>query len=224
MAYKSKFYNPDLINNNYYHLYNRGVAKQDIFKDAYDYRRLLMNFSYYLDDNLKSKLSIAKKDQNFRSYLQEMPSKPLLEIVSYCLMPNHFHLLVKQIADNGITTFIRRALNSYTRYYNIRHDRIGPMFQGSFRAVDVKSNEQLIHLSRYIHLNPFVGNLCRKLDDFTWSSYKDFLTNKKTRLSNPHLIIETIGSSRRYQDFVEDHSDYARKMHNILKLTIDLEE
>lgn len=95
-------------------------------------------------------------------------------------MPNHFHLLLQQIRDGGITEFISKLTNSYTRYFNIRNKRIGPLFQGEFKAVHVETDEQLIHLSRYIHLNPIVSYITKKLESYQWFSYLEYLGRAKT--------------------------------------------
>lgn len=89
--------------------------------------------------------------------MQSLPQH--LEIISYCLMPNHFHLLVKQVIDHGIVKCLNNFSNSYTRYFNIRHDRVGPLFQGRFKAVRIETDEQLLQVSRYIHLNPVASSL-----------------------------------------------------------------
>ena len=102
----------------------------------------------------------------------------IVDIGAYCLMPNHFHILLQQLQDNGISTFVRKLLNSYTRYFNTKNERIGPLFQGQFKAVRVESDEQLLHLTRYIHLNPLVGYVVKDLRNFEWSSYLDYIKNK----------------------------------------------
>jgi putative transposase len=127
-------------------------------------------------------------------------------------MPNHFHLLVRQCRDRGISTFAQRALNSYTRYFNIKYDRVGPLFQGKLKKVLVDDDGQLLHLSRYIHLNPYVDQLINKPGKYVWSSYKFYLTNQKNRLCEPKLILEMIGSNLDYKKFVEDYADYAKSL------------
>src|SRR3989344_6077012 len=138
------------INNHFYHIYNRGSEKRPIFENQRDYQRFLKTLIYYQIEGPKPRfskfpsLAITKLDEN----------RKLVEILAYCLMPNHFHLLLKQVRDKGITEFLSNLSNSYTKYYNTKYNRVGHLFQSEFKAVIMESNEQLLHVSRYIHLNP----------------------------------------------------------------------
>ena len=140
--------------NSFYHVYNRGVAKAPIFVDHADYHRLLETMSFYIDDKHPAKLSTMRKTPDTLPSLTTPIVDPLTKIHSYCLMPNHFHLLVEQIREGGISRFMRRFLLSYTRYFNTRHDRVGPLFQGMFRFVHIENDEQFLHLGTVAnHLN-----------------------------------------------------------------------
>ena len=198
-------------NGQIYHLFNRGVAKQPIFRDAHDYQRLLNTFAYYLEANPAQKIS-EKSKRDLNQIITSPVKKPLVQILAYCLMPNHFHLLVKQLKNHGITIFAKRALNSYTRYFNVRHDRVGTIFQGKLKKVLVDNDSQLLHLSRYLHLNPYIDGLINKPSKYSWSSYQSYLTNQKNRLCAPKLILEMIGSNLDYKKFVEDYADYAKSL------------
>ena len=208
------------VNQSYYHLYNRGVAKQKIFSEMNDCLRLLKTFGFYLDDAHKTKLSeISKKE--FKIINLTEPKKPLVEIICFCLMPNHFHLLIKQLIDNGISTFIRRSLDSYTRYYNRKHDRVGPLFQGRFKSVPVESDEYILHLSRYIHLNPFSNKLAAEADEYPWSSYNNYLRNQRTRICHPKFLLDLLGSTKEYHKITEDYKEYTQSLEEINKLLIE---
>jgi len=211
---------PTFINQSIYHLYNRGVAKQPIFADERDYQRLLTTFSFYLEGQPPSKLSTVVL-QDLKKILGSAASHPIIEILGYCLMPNHFHLLVRQVEEGGISTFMRRALDSYTRYYNTRHNRVGSIFQGKFKAVLVENDEQLIHLSRYIHLNPFVENLIDAPESYRWSSYQCYLSGRSSRICSPDFIVELVGSAAEYREFVTDYAGYAQSIARIKKALID---
>ena len=210
----------NFVNQNYYHLYNRGVAKQKIFSEANDYIHLLKALGFYLDDTRKTKLSEISKEE-FKIINITEPKKPLVEILCFCLMPNHFHLLIKQLMDNGISTFVRRSLDSYTRYYNRKHDRVGPLFQGRFKSVPVESEEYILHLSRYIHLNPFSNKLIAEAKEYPWSSYKYYLRNQRIRICHPKFLIDLIGSTQEYHKFIEDYKEYTQSLEEINKLLID---
>ena len=141
-------------------------------------------------------------------------------------MPNHFHLLLKQATNTGISRFVSKFCDSYSKYFNIKHDRVGPLFQGPFKAVRVESEKQLIHLSRYIHLNPIASFLIKEseLDSYPWSSLPEYLAPLGNTLSNPRFIGELFKSPSKYRDFVHNHIDYAQKLEHIKHLAFDAEE
>lgn len=132
--------------------------------------------------------------------------KALVKILVFCLMPNHFHLILQQLEDGGISEFIRRMLDSYTRYFNTKNDRVGSLFQGKFKAKIVETDEYLLHLSKYIHRNPLkLTGWKNRLSEYTFSSYTEYL--KKER-NFPFCDISTIkdyfnGKVNSYQNFVE---------------------
>ena len=215
------FIRPEFVNDHVYHIYNRGVAKQVIFHDNQDFNHFLSTLSFYIEKKPKTKFSMIPPKERAR-ILTEKPKTPLVEILTYCLMPNHFHLAIKQLADGGITSFLKHSLNSYSRAYNTRYNRIGTIFQGRSSAVLVENDEQLLHLSRYQHLNPFVAKIVSKPSDYVWSSYKvNYLDNKSCRVCHPDFILSLAGSPTRYQDFVEDYASYAQDLAYIKKVLID---
>ena len=156
-----------LVSGEYYHVFNRGVAKQNVFSSDSDYRQAILSLDYYQYSNLPMKLSRYKQltlegQREVKSKIEDLDSK-LVQVVAFVLMPNHWHFLLKQIADEGVSQFIGQFCNSYTRYYNTRHSRVGHVFQGTFKSVHIESQEQLIHLSRYIHLNPYAASIIKSL-------------------------------------------------------------
>ncbi len=136
-------------------------------------------------------------------------------------MPNHFHLLVKQLEESGISNLIRKTIDSYTRYFNTKYERVGPLFQGPFKAVWVESTDQLVHLSRYIHLNPIVGDLVDDLKEYKWSSYLNYIHLTKNELCNTEEILQLFPQTNSYKQFVLDRIDYAKKLEEIKHLTIE---
>ncbi len=214
---------PNFETGHAYHAYNRGVAKQPLYDDGVDYRLMLEALSFYLDGSPATSLTAARKLDGFQKFLIAPATRPLVEVFAFCLMPNHFHLVLRQLQDGGISTYLRRALNSFTRAYNTRHHRVGTMFQGTFRAVAVESDEQLLHLTRYVHLNPFVARLS-DTPSYPWSSYGSYLSGTKTRFVNPSLPLQLAGGQEAYKDFVIDYADYARSIAEYKKLLIDEED
>lgn len=193
----------------FYHVYNRGVAKGDIFVDERDYEHFLTTLSFYLDDE-NTRLAVALRNKDTVP-LKDQPAKnPLAVSHCYCLMPNHFHLLLEEVAVGGISRLLRRALISYTRYFNTRHHRVGPLFQGNFRFVQLAKDEQFLHVTRYIHLNPYVARMISDPEAYQWSSYRHYMSTTITRLCNPTLALQLAGSPEDYQKFLTDFAGYAR--------------
>lgn len=208
------------ITDNYYHLFNRGVEKRIVFSDNQDYQRFLFTLYYYQFTGPKPKLSTYKRyhTQNFN----ENPK--IVEVICYCLMPNHFHLLLKQIKDGGIQEFIRKAINSYTKYYNMRHHRVGHLFQGIFKAVPIENDEQLLHVSRYIHLNPYVSGITTNLEIYRYSSYPAFIGQANDSLCVKEPILDFFKSGSEYKAFVNDHASYAQEIEQLKHCLIDSED
>lgn len=206
-----------LVNDSFYHIYNRGVEKRTIFLDDRDYQRFLQTLYYYQYEGPKP--SFSDKD---RFKINDFSHNPkIIELICYCLMPNHFHLLVKQLKDNGISEFIGKVTNSYTKYFNTKHKRVGPLLQGAFKTVLVENDFQFMHLSRYIHLNPYVDKLVENLELYQYSSYPQFIGLTSDRLSVPQPILSQFKNRKDYKEFIEGHADYARELARIKHLLIE---
>jgi len=214
-------------NDQIYHLINRGVAQQPIFKSQKDYHRALAVMEYYRHANPSLRYShlvrLPQKIKALRLDLLEKKKDFLVEIIAFCLMPNHIHLLVKQLKKQGITTFMGNFQNSYARYFNTKYDRVGPLFQMVFKAVRIETDEQLLHVSRYIHLNPVSSYLIEvnKLTDYSWSSFPNYLGKKQFEFVNSKPILEHFSSKKDYKKFVFDQADYQMELQNIKHLTLE---
>lgn len=196
-------------NGQFYHVFNRGVEKRTTFIDKRDYDRFVDSLNYYRARDQHVRFSFRGR---MRIDDKDLLSGPLFaELVCYCLMPNHFHLLLKQVTDNGITTFLSKLSNSYTKYFNTRHKRVGPLFQGSFKAVRIESDEQLLHVSRYIHLNPLIDYLSKDIRTYRYSSYLEYLGINKG-FCHKNYIIDSFLSGEVYEKFVLDQEDYGRSI------------
>lgn len=204
----------------FYHLYNRGLSRQDIFTQGRDYSQFIKTIFYYQIQNPKPKFSLYRQSKTFPIDT----SKKIVDIISYCLMPNHFHLLVKQLQDGGISEFMRKFIHSYTKYRNVKYNQQGPIFQGIFKAVLIEKDEQLIHLSRYIHLNPLVSLLAKDLSLYPWSSYKTFIGLEDRPAIAKEEILSFFKSPDDYKQFVLDQADYGTTLKILKHNTIDIDE
>lgn len=196
--------NPPFVTDSYYHIYNRGVEKRNIFIGKRDYQQFLSAMDFYRKTPLPSKFSDFKRGMEKSKKIENQID--LVQILSYCLMPNHFHFLLKQNADRGITHFLRKFANSYTRYFNTRYDRIGPLFQGTFKAKLIENDEYLLQVSKYIHRNPLKlsGD---NLRSYPYSSYEFYLSKEKHPFCNTEFILSYFSKTNPnlgYQSFVEE--------------------
>ncbi len=217
----------------YYHIYNRGVEKRTIFLDQQDRAVFLSYLKVYLLPKEKDVLlgvianpesSSKEKDQALK-LLRLNNFADSLTLLAFCLMPNHFHLLIKQTDAITIDHFMRSFGTRYTMYFNRKYRRVGGLFQGVYKAVQVVSNEQLLHLSRYIHRNPIdLASQGESLQNFSYSSYPKYLGITHTEWVHPEDILSTFPKSgkRGYKEFVEGPSDEAGKL-AIAKLIIDVD-
>lgn len=210
--------NVPLGNGEFYHIYNRGSDKRNIFIQPRDYKRFQLTFYYYQFLGSKHKFSNFAKSK--LDSFKPLPNSELIEIICYCLMPNHFHFLIRQLKDNGISIFMSQLANSYTKYFNTKYKRIGALLQGSFKAVHIESEEQLIHLSRYIHLNPVVSGISKNLLGYPWSSYMDYL-NHQSIFCHPAPVLNLFPSTQKYKEFVTDQIDYGITLEVLKHQTIE---
>lgn len=213
-------------NGEYYHVFNRGVEKRFTFKTKYEFLRAVDSINYYRFGDLPirySKFLALDKDKRVELLKQLNESQLQVEIIAYCLMGNHFHLLVKQIKETGIVKFMAKFTNSYTKYFNTKYNRVGPLFQGVFKAVHVENNEQLLHLSRYLHLNPVKSFLIKaeELEHYQWSSYPEYIGLSGTSMANPKEVLSFFKNVDEYKKFVFDQVNELKYQEAIEHLVID---
>lgn len=204
-------------NNEFYHVVNRGVEKRIVFLDKRDCRRFVETLDYYRFKNPPTRFSFRKRPIASR---KKIASPPIVEVVSFCLMPNHFHLLLKQKSNNGLSVFLSKVSNSYTKYFNTKHKRVGPLFQGSFKAVRIEDDNQLLHVSRYIHLNPLIDYIVKDLKNFPFSSYGEFL-GLKDGFCQKDYILDHFKSPKDYEEFVLNQEDYGRSAKEMERMWLE---
>lgn len=170
-----------------YHVYNRGNNKEKIFFDEQDYRAFIFRLGLALGFSRKE-LSENSLMYFPRSRIR-INSKPnLFKLHSFCLMPNHFHLLIEQVTEIPISNLILKLCTSYSMYLNKKYKRVGNVFQDCFKSVLVKSNPQLMWNSAYIHMNSVVAKMVDDPKNYEWSSYKDFLDKRDLVFISKDLI------------------------------------
>ncbi|MEK7526171.1 MAG: transposase [Patescibacteria group bacterium] len=172
----------------YYHIYNRGVEKRPIFLDEADYKTFLSYLKLYLSNpdlqGLTLKVSPSHKVKNYNGEI---------ELLCYCLMPNHFHFLVKQSKYDAINRFIKSLLVKYSMYFNKKYNRVGKLFQGVYKAVKVGNQEQLLYLTRYIHLNPKKDNIV----NHSYSSLDNYIGKFEQEWVKPGEILEYFSNTNK---------------------------
>lgn len=213
-------------NGEYYHVFNRGVEKRPTFTSKYEFLRAVDSINFYRFGDLSLRYSkyLALNNDKKIEFLKLLDEGELqVEIIAYCLMGNHFHFLLRQKREKGIVNFMAKFTNSYTKYFNTKHERVGPLFQGVFKAVHVESDEQLIHLSRYIHLNPVAGFIIKinELEKYQWSSYLEYLNIVKKQMVNTAEVMNFFRTPDKYKQFILDQADYAKQLKIIDHLVID---
>lgn len=185
----------------YYHIYNRGVAKQKIFLDQTDKRYFTSLFDRHLNPHTSPVDSLNVPYKKFNGDL---------ELLAYCLMGNHFHMLFYLGGDvTAISELMHSLGTAYTMYFNRKYKRVGPLFQGAYKAVRITSDSYLLHISRYIHLNP------REYQTYKYSSLSAYLSGQPEPWLQPHRILDLF-EDEDYEVFLEDYKDH-KAMLEIIK-------
>ncbi|KKQ91876.1 MAG: hypothetical protein UT58_C0001G0009 [Microgenomates group bacterium GW2011_GWC1_39_7b] len=197
----------------YYHVYNRGVEKRIIFEDEQDYKVFLN----YLKEYLSPPPDLSKITKTFTLQgfsFQGVPHQPKnyfekVELLAYCLMPNHFHLFLHQKNEHDIEKFMRSLLTRYSMYFNKKYDRVGSLFQGPYKSAIVRDESYFLHLSRYIHLNP--SEYTKDLVS-AYSSYSEYLGLRKTPWIHPEKILFFFKQASK--DFIQKENSYKNFVKN----------
>lgn len=201
------------VANGIYHIYNRGVEKRKIFLDEEDYKVFL----YYLKSYLLPLEQQVKPPRGIKC-LDNFILHKEIKLFVYCLMPNHFHLMLKQLREKTIIEFMRRLSNAYVEYFNKKYERVGSLFQGRYKAILVDKENYLLHLSRYIHINSLElfedqKDKFEKLRKYPYSSYLDYIGKKNSKWISREEIMNYFENTKdvtgfsTYQSFVEEYQE-----------------
>jgi len=169
--------NVTFVADHVYHLYNRGVNRANIFSTAENYRYCL---------------------RQIKDVLTQVPAT----MFAYCLMPNHYHFVIRQDGDISLSEFIGRLFKRYTQAYNRQQDRTGPLFAGRFRSIHVGTDEYLIHLARYVHLNPVAAGLCATAEEWPFSNYLEWTGRRNGTLIDRDWVQQYFSTPASYIKFI----------------------
>lgn len=208
-----------LVTDEIYHVFNRSIDKLPIFVRIRDLNRILEVSKFYSFQETQIRFSHFNRlyDVEKSEHMDRLKKTSVkqIEILSFCFMPNHYHFLIKQLEDNGISSFIRKVQDSYAKYFNTKYKRTGSLFQSNFKAIRIDDEDQLLHVSRYIHLNPLTSYLIsdiNSLENYTWSSYRDYLRPDQSGLTNPEFILKFFKNIKHFKKFSADQIGYQRKL------------
>lgn len=185
----------------FYHVYNRGTDKRDIFLDEEDFARFLEGMREFNDlEPIGSLFEQSIRKHQEPSFGSKASKQELVHIVAYCLNQNHYHFLLKSVSEKGIEKFMQRLGTGYTKYFNHRYARTGNLFQGKFKAIHIQTNEYLLHVSAYVNLNHQVHQLGSKASKSSWDEY---MRRSSDQLSVPDEVLGQFSSASEYQTFAE---------------------
>jgi len=212
-----------LVSNQVYHVLTRSIAGFRVFSSSSNCRRFVNTLLFYRQEPCGIRFSrFAESSVEIQKmYLADMKNR--VSIVAYCLMPTHIHLILKQLAENGISLFMKNCLESFSKYFNTRYNRKGPLWESRFKSISVKTDDQLLHLTRYVHLNPVSAGIVEKPEDWDFSSYKKYLAVNK--IKRPGDLCDWDGlleiRPNDYKKFVEERINYQRQISKIKKQLLD---
>ena len=218
-----------LIDGEYYHIYNRGVDKRIIFQDRDDYFRLFLGLHLlnckqegimerwrtFIRGNPRAKLSEFQEFSSRQGFSYE---DQLVEIIAYCLLPNHYHIVIKQESKEGIRIFMHKLGTSYTNYFNKKNERSGSLFQGTYNAVHIDSKELLPHLSVYVNCNYIIHGITD--NDYQWSSLPDYLGKRNGSLCQKEAVLNQFKNIEDYKSFLDDNLSNIREIRELKKIVL----
>ncbi len=199
----------------YFHIYNRGNGKNKVFLDEEDYQFFILRLNQNLfPDTYKTKYS----------YSTPLP-KNSFSMICYCLMPNHFHFLIKQNREIPTSKLMLKVCTSYSKYFNKKYKSVGHIFQDQFKQIWVDDNSYLVWLSAYIHENPGVAGLVSNSSRYNWSSYSDFVGLKRGSIKcDREIILEQFIGPKNYCDFVDSSAKIIKERKDLESLLLDSED
>lgn len=206
----------------YYHIFNRGVDKRNIFSDKYDLERFFQSMSAFNSpDPIGSIYEKAFSDKlPFGSSTSK--SEMLVNFVCFCLNPNHYHFILEPLIDNGIEKFMHRIGTGYTMYFNEKYKRSGSLFQGRYKAIPIDSNEYLLHLNAYINLNDKIHQFGGSTSKFKKSSWEEYINKTcEKQFCKKDIILEQFKNRTEYKYFALEAAKVAKRNKDMKKLLLE---
>lgn len=217
-----------LVTGEVYHVFNRGIGKQPIFTAIREYKRAMLTLNYYRFASPPMRLSrllligVDEREKITQSLVES--GEKLVDVLSFCLMPNHFHFLLRQDVKNGISSFVGQIQNSYTKYFNTRNEREGPLLLNQFKAVRIGDDNQILHVSRYIHINPYTSFVVKNFSDivnYPWSSFREYVSATEDGICERKTVLSHYQDKAKYREFVLNNADYQRELDRIKHLILE---
>ena len=222
------------IDGEFYHIYNRGVDKRNIFSDKYDIARFFQSMDEFntrepigsIYENSFNKKQLGNPTSKLSKF-EGGKSERLVDFICYCLNPNHFHFILRQVSNNGVSNFIKRLSGGYAKYFNEKYARSGTLFQGRFKAIHINSNNYLLHLSAYVNLNDRVhqlGNPTSKLTSklvrsrSSWEEYRGGATNG---FCKKDIVLNQFNTINEYKIFAEESLEDILHRRNLAGMKIE---
>lgn len=200
-----------LLTGEMYHIYNRGVDKRDIFSDKNDIYRFIESIKEFnREDKIVSLANLRKIKSNPQSNLQivarPLSEKKLVEVIGYCLNPNHFHFILRQVSDNGISKFMHKLQGGYSYYFNIKNTRSGSLFQGKFKSQLIADEDYFNKLIGYVNKNYLIHSISENKNDLVFSGDFEYENNKFNIISKKEgeNILETFGGVNKFKKHCDE--------------------
>ncbi len=210
----------------YYHVMAKSIAGYQIFNHQADYARFtkMLDFFCYADTRIKFSEFIKRITRFSLSFEKELPKAienqtKRIRLIAFCIMPTHIHFLAEEVLQDGIRKFMADLQNSYAKYFNLKHKRQGPLWSGTFKNIPVETDSQLLHLTRYIHLNPVTARLVENPADWDMSSYTEYVA--QSHAARCDFKNQILLSPDSYSKFVLDRIGYQRELAKIKALLLE---
>jgi putative transposase len=200
------------LNGKFYHCLNLGIDKRLVFMDKKDLDRFSDLLNFYRFKNPPSRFSFRKREAYQKN---GNSSTPDVEVIVYLMMPDHFHLILKQLSNGGLSTFLSKVSNSYTKYFNAKYKRSGPLFKGTFKSAPVEQAD-LLTLASIIHMEPVKKGIVSNIGNFPFSSHQEYQGLNKEGFCNTEEIMKNFSNTADYQNFLLKNNHDAAVFKDIL--------